>query len=563
MIPCHVYRLPAARALILCAVFILVAADAGPAASRTGAPADTLIIPMEQFKGFGPFQPTSAFLRERDQNNFWQPAEPLVQGVPEGLQDFFYQVEMMDFVQHAWQSCLAGLIDCDMVRAAFRSRDVDTTRLTDSFLDTYVTVGTGIGEDGQRMVIIHSDGAYRGADGRAIIDLSGVEPIPLPDPAAGNPRRDRETMVVRPVAFELFDGKEIIRINDWYRVSGPVPFGSLEDDRPTLVIGTYSHREGQLMLSDREFHFYLNNRFTASMYHPETTYLYAGQHRDGIWLKEDQLIQLGENVCLGNKPYRFDGVSADGSEIRLVHEPDLAHQPGIHPGYRVPVLEATAFNHEHDGMHVSLCDLRGSWVYLNFWGTWCTSCVEDLPFLEEAWRTFGGTGDFQMIGVAYDSEAAVKAFLEDRDNGWPQILEAFGSENPILTAWDIRGFPSTFFIDRNGMIQKRQLSRYDLERELAREIGFDGPSRERFMAGNIVISRAFPDAQGVTLRGDFSLPGRTPLYQIDGKWRRGFQAGPGEHRYRLYVDGKFTPDPENPRLEEVDGRLYNIITVAP
>lgn len=113
------------------------------------------------------------------------------------------------------------------------------------------------------------------------------------------------------------------------------------------------------------------------------------------------------------------------------------------------------------------------------------------------------------------------------------------------------------------MIQKRQLSRYDLERELAREIGFDGPSRERFLAGNIVISRAFPDAQGVTLRGDFSLPGRTPLYQIDGKWSRGFTAEPGEHRYRLYVDGVFTPDPENPRIEKMDGRLFNIITVAP
>ena len=556
------YCFLAAKSLILCAVFIFAAADASPAVSRTDAPADTLVISMEQFKGFGPFQATSAFLRERDRENLWHPAEPEVRGTPDGLTDFFYQVEMMDFVQHAWQSCLAGLIDCDMVRDAFRSRDIDTTRLTDTFLDTYVTVGTGIGDDGQRKVIIHSGGARRGPDGRAIIDLSGIELFPLPDPETGDPRRDRETMVVRPVQFELFNGEEIIRINDWYRISGPVPFGSLEDDRVTLVIGTYSHREGKLILSDREFHFYMNNRFTAGMFHPETTYLYAGQHRDGIWLKEDQLIQLGEVVCLGNKPYRFDWVSADGSEIRLVHEPDLVHQAGTDPGHHVPELEATTFNSLNEG-HVSLCALRGSWVYVNFWGTWCTSCVEDLPFLEEAWRIFGGTGDFHMIGVAYDSESAVKTFLEDRDIGWPQILETFGSDNPILTAWDIRGFPSTFFIDRNGMIQKRQLSRYDLERELAREIGFDGPAGERFLSGSIVFSRAFPDAQGVTIESGFSLPGRTPLYQIDGKWRRGFSAGPGEHRYRLYVDGNFTPDPENPRIEEVDGRLYNIITVAP
>jgi peroxiredoxin len=562
MIHCRPYRNSAARIIILCLFFTLPAALASKEIYCLEAPADTLILPMQQVKGFGPFQPVSAFLREREGSHLWHPAEPVVRGIPGELTGFFYQVEMMDFAQHAWQSCLAGLVDCDSVRDVFSRRGVDTTRLTDDFVDVYVVVGTGLDDEGRRKVVIHSGGTTRGKDGRAVIDISGTEQVLLPDPATGNPRRDRETMVVRPVRFELFDGEQIIQVTDWYRASGPIPFGSLLYDQPTLVIGTYSHRRGRLPLENRNVHFYMNNRFTAGAYTPESAYLYAGQARDEAELRDDQLIQTGENICLGNKPYRFDGVTPDGSRIRLVFEPHLVHEPGTQTGYHAPPLEASAFDPYGDGKHISLCATRGTWVFLHFWGTWCTSCVEDFPYMKEAWRLFGGTDEFHMIGVAYDSPGALKDFLPDRGIVWPQILEKQGANNRILSDWDIDGYPSTFFIDRDGIILKRQLNKYDLEMELAREIGFDGPAGERLKQGNIVLQKSFPDASNVSVRAGFSLPGHTPLYKVGGLWTRGFQAEPGNHLYRLYVDGVFTPDPENPRTETRNGQLYNVITVA-
>ncbi len=561
MIPNCLYRSAAVRALALCIGFTIGTSVASPAAATSGAPADTLHISMQQVKGFGPFQPLSAFLREREGSNSWHPAEPEVRGIPDGLADFFYQVEMMDFAQHAWQSCQAGLIECTSVMDVFRSRSVDTTRLTDAFVDVYVVVGTGIGENGQRKVIIHSGGAVRGADGRTVIDISGAKPVPLPDPSTGNPRRDRETMVVRPIRYELFDGKEIIQAADWYRVSGPVPFGSLEDNRPTLAIGTYSHRRGRLSLADRDVLFYLNNRFTTGTFTPETALLYAGQSREGIGIREDQLVQTGENVCLGNKPYRFDGVSADGSRLRLVFEPDLVHEPGTRTGYHAPPLEATAFDTAGQKTHISLCAMRGYWIYLHFWGTWCTLCMEDMPYLREARRLFEPTGEFRMVGVAYDTPEALGEFLQTGNVDWPQILEEQRAENTILDSWEIDGYPSTFFIDRNGVILRRQLGKYDLEMELAKEIGFDGPAGERLQDGGIIIRTSIPGASSVAVVSGFSLPGYTPLYKLHGEWIRGFDAEPGDHLYRLYVDGVFTPDPANPRTKIKDGKLYNVITV--
>lgn len=522
---------------------------------------DTLLLPLQQVKGFGPFQPISAFLRDREGSSLWHPAEPQVNGLPDSLSDFFYQVEMMDFAQHAWQSCLAGLVDCDSVRDVFRRRGVDTTRLTDQFVDVYVVVGTGINDDGQRMVLIHSGGAERGSDGRAVIDISGTGSVPLPDPSTGNPRHDRETMVVRPIRFELFDGERIITVTDWYRISGPIPFGSLEEDRPTLIIGTYSHRRGRLSLKNRDISFYLNNRFTSGAFVTESANLYAGQAREGTVLRDDQLIQTGENICLGNKPYRFDDVLPDGSHMRLVFQPHLVHEPGTQTGYHTPPLEAPAFEPHGEGKHISLCASRGSWVFLHFWGTWCASCVDDFPFMKEAWRLFGGTDELQMIGVAFDSPGALRNFLPDRGIKWPQILEEQGAEPRLLSEWDIEGFPSTFFIDRDGVILRRQLGKYDLEMELARKIGFLGDAGEQLRQGDIVFQIPFPEAAVVTLEAVFSLPGHTPLYRVDGRWTRGFFAPPGDYLYRLYVDGEFTPDPGNPRIKTKDGRTYNVVTV--
>ncbi len=66
----------------------------------------------------------------------------------------------------------------------------------------------------------------------------------------------------------------------------------------------------------------------------------------------------------------------------------------------------------------------------------------------------------------------------------------------------------------------------------------------------------------VTIRADFSLPGNTPLYRVNGEWVRGFRAEVGVYRYRLYGNGTFFPDPRNAEMmESKEGLWYNVVTV--
>ena len=565
--------------------------------------ADTLIISLDQVKGFGPFYPSSGFLRELSGNNPWIAAIPEVSGVPDSLGDLRVYVQHMHFKQHAWQSWKAGLLDSSHVMGAFSAWGADTARVTSQYLDLHVTIATGTDSRGRTRVIITPG-----------TDLAGATAHILPDTAHTEPFPDRTSMIVEPIRFELFDGDSVITAESWYRVSGPVPFGIPGETRPMLVDGTYDHRRTDLVLGQDTVPVFLQNDFTDGSYDHQKSRLFVGHPPTDRPVTPYMMAGVGEFVMIGAENYRFDDVRIDGSQIRLVREPDLAAQTGTQPGLRAPELRGEIFVpvlQDPDGRDsvstdtaaadpaatdpaaadpaatdpadstpassvIDIEKMRGQWVFLDFWGTWCPPCIDEMPFLKEAWRLFRDDG-FAMVDIAYDDAVMLARFLDEWEVDWPQILEEQGGPNEILRTWGILGFPSTFLLDEEGVVQYRQLRHYELERKLADHIGFAGMAGDRLAEGTIVIRldpvelMALPqwpsDPAGVAevevaIRSDFSLPGKTPLYKVNGEWVRGFHAGPGDYRYRLYVNGTFIADPRNPRLvESEDGEKYNVVTV--
>ena len=103
-----------------------------------------------------------------------------------------------------------------------------------------------------------------------------------------------------------------------------------------------------------------------------------------------------------------------------------------------------------DGQTVTLSQLRGHVVIVNFWASWCPPCREEAAYLEATWRDYQDRG-VVFIGVDYvDTEAEALAYLEEFEityfNG-PDL----GTR--ISQAYRIQGVPETFFIDRNGLLR--------------------------------------------------------------------------------------------------------------
>lgn len=119
-----------------------------------------------------------------------------------------------------------------------------------------------------------------------------------------------------------------------------------------------------------------------------------------------------------------------------------------------------------DGGRLSLAELRGSAVVLNFWASWCIPCREEAPLLTAADVTYGPRG-VVLIGVVYqDSAENARDFMRRYGQTYPGLLDPSGR-----TAIDyaVFGIPETFFIDASGIVRSRQvgaLTEADLRRQV-------------------------------------------------------------------------------------------------
>lgn len=126
------------------------------------------------------------------------------------------------------------------------------------------------------------------------------------------------------------------------------------------------------------------------------------------------------------------------------------------PGQAAPLFELTSF----DGETLSLLDLRGQIVIVNFWGSWCVPCHAEAPDFQAIHEDFAELG-VVIIGVNWlDVEREALAFLDDYGltyaNG-PDIAER------IAETYHIQGAPETFIIGRDGMVTHSILGPVDYD----------------------------------------------------------------------------------------------------
>ena len=111
------------------------------------------------------------------------------------------------------------------------------------------------------------------------------------------------------------------------------------------------------------------------------------------------------------------------------------------PSFSGPLLEG-------DG-EVSLAELRGTPVVLNFWASWCGPCEDEAPMLKEAQEEYGDRIAFVGVNIK-DARSDAEAFVEKWGLGELTHIRDEGDE--IYSDYGLTGQPETFFIDDEGTV---------------------------------------------------------------------------------------------------------------
>lgn len=125
----------------------------------------------------------------------------------------------------------------------------------------------------------------------------------------------------------------------------------------------------------------------------------------------------------------------------------IGHGPG--PGDKAPAFHLETL----DGDPLSLDDVSGWPLILNFWATWCTWCKYELPALEAVYEKYRDQG---LIVIGIDVEEPpplVRAYAERYGLSFPVVLDEAGETAGV---YDVRGLPMTYFVDEDGIVVRVQ-----------------------------------------------------------------------------------------------------------
>jgi peroxiredoxin len=103
-----------------------------------------------------------------------------------------------------------------------------------------------------------------------------------------------------------------------------------------------------------------------------------------------------------------------------------------------------------DGGNLSLEELKGQVVMINFWATWCGPCRQEMPLLEQIQARYEPLR-FTLVGINVEPDsAAARQWLEKVPVTFPIL---FDRKNEVAESFGVEGMPSSVFIDRAGNVR--------------------------------------------------------------------------------------------------------------
>jgi thiol-disulfide isomerase/thioredoxin len=116
-----------------------------------------------------------------------------------------------------------------------------------------------------------------------------------------------------------------------------------------------------------------------------------------------------------------------------------------------------------ENQSISLSNLRGNPVILNFWASWCGPCRDEMPLLQQTYEERESKGVLLLTVNLRETLSVAAQYMQDNGLSFPVLLDTDGS---VALSYNVTAIPTTFFLDIDGIIQATKLGSFSSVAEI-------------------------------------------------------------------------------------------------
>jgi len=403
-------------------------------------------IPLIQKSGYGPFHSGMVAISpySDEDDNPWKSTYLQVEGVPENWTDIKIGHIETNMYQSVYQNYKLGNITQDLYEELQKSWDwkPDTLELSKKPLKTRIAFAYGKDSTEQLRIIV---------DANNNLDFSDDESF-VPFERTSDDKRSLDSISLNhavTVSYERFLDNEIVLETTQLFVAYISHYNMFMANFPQYSIAEFNGEKIAIC----------SNTFANLSYENPTIAVINDSLKGGDKINRENLISKNEFIEIKGVLYKIHGVKRNKNTLILEKITTPKNElTSTQTGFKPKSFEGIEFVTE---THFALDNLKGKYVYLDFWAVWCSPCRQEIPNLKDLYKKTNKS-KFEIVGIVGESsEDALRKIIVNDSITWPQILS--NEVNKIKEDYGVTGYPTTFLLDPEGFIIAKGLRGKELE----------------------------------------------------------------------------------------------------